>query len=241
MQKIKKHLTMKELPVTERPYEKCEKNGAGTLSDAELLAIILKTGTRGDKVMDLAVQLLNLNPSCPGLEGIMGLELADFQKIRGIGRVKAVQLAAVCELSRRMTRIQFSESYAFTTPQSIADYYMAYMCRLGHEEVHVMMLDTKQHMISECLLTKGTVNASLIVAVMIAGGTGFGRIWRQLTGAVSIVLVHNHPSGDDTPSREDLAATEKVRSAGELIGIRLIDHIIIGSGHFTSLCGSWNH
>lgn len=80
MQKIKKHLTMKELPVTERPYEKCEKNGAGTLSDAELLAIILKTGTRGDKVMDLAVQLLNLNPSCPGLEGIMGLELADFQK-----------------------------------------------------------------------------------------------------------------------------------------------------------------
>ena len=77
MQKIKKHLTMKELPVTERPYEKCEKNGAGTLSDAELLAIILKTGTRGDKVMDLAVQLLNLNPSCPGLEGIMGLELAE--------------------------------------------------------------------------------------------------------------------------------------------------------------------
>ena len=68
MQKIKKHLTMKELPVTERPYEKCEKNGAGTLSDAELLAIILKTGTRGDKVMDLAVQLLNLNPSCPGLQ-----------------------------------------------------------------------------------------------------------------------------------------------------------------------------
>ena len=80
MQKIKKHLTMKELPVTERPYEKCEKNGAGTLSDAELLAIILKTGTRGDKVMDLAVQLLNLNPSCPGLEGIMGLELADFRR-----------------------------------------------------------------------------------------------------------------------------------------------------------------
>lgn len=234
MKKIKKHLTMKELPVTERPYEKCEKNGAGTLSDAELLAIILKTGTRGDKVMDLAVQLLNLNPSCPGLEGIMGLELADFQKIRGIGRVKAVQLAAVCELSRRMSRIQFSESYAFTTPQSIADYYMAYMCRLGHEEVHVMMLDTKQHMISECLLTKGTVNASLIAPREIF-------IQALKAGAVSIVLVHNHPSGDDTPSGEDLAATEKVRSAGELIGIRLIDHIIIGSGHFTSLCGSWNH
>ena len=164
----------------------------------------------------------------------MGLELADFQKIRGIGRVKAVQLAAVCELSRRMSRIQFSESYAFTTPQSIADYYMAYMCRLGHEEVHVMMLDARQHMISECLLTKGTVNASLIAPREIF-------IHALKANAVGIILVHNHPSGDDTPSREDLAATEKVRCAGDLIGIRLLDHIIIGSGHFTSLCGSWHH
>lgn len=88
MKEKQKHLTMKELPVTERPYEKCEKNGAGMLSDAELLAIVIKTGTRGDKVMDLAVQLLNLNPSCQGLEGIMSLDIQDFQKIRGIGRVK---------------------------------------------------------------------------------------------------------------------------------------------------------
>ena len=107
MKEKQKHLTMKELPVTERPYEKCEKNGAGMLSDAELLAIVIKTGTRGDKVMDLAVQLLNLNPSCQGLEGIMSLDIQDFQKIRGIGRVKAVQLAAVCELSRRIVAFFF--------------------------------------------------------------------------------------------------------------------------------------
>ena len=234
MKEKQKHLTMKELPVTERPYEKCEKNGAGMLSDAELLAIVIKTGTRGDKVMDLAVQLLNLNPSCQGLEGIMSLDIQDFQKIRGIGRVKAVQLAAVCELSRRMTRIRFRRDYVFETPQSIADYYMAYMCHLKHEEVHVMMLDARQHMISECLLTKGTVNASLIAPREIF-------IHALKANAVGIILVHNHPCGDDTPSREDLAATEKVRCAGDLIGIRLLDHIIIGSGHFTSLCGSWHH
>lgn len=232
MQKATKHLTMKELPVTERPYEKCEKNGAESLSDAELLAIILKTGTKGDKVMDLALQLLQADASRPGLEGIMRLDLADFQKVRGIGRVKSIQLAAVCELARRMTRIQFREEYAFATPQSIADYYMAYMCHLKHEEVHLMMMDTKQHLIKECLLTKGTVNSSLIAPREIF-------IQALKAEAVGIVLVHNHPSGDDTPSREDLAVTEKVRSAGELIGIRLVDHIIIGNGHFTSLCGSW--
>lgn len=234
MQKPTKHLTMKELPITERPYEKCERNGASALSDAELLAIILKSGAQGDKVMDVAAQLLNLNASCPGLEGVMRLDMSDFQKIRGIGRVKSVQLAAVCELARRMTRIRFSENFVFGTPQSIADYYMAYMCHLKHEEVHVMMLDSKQHMISECLLTKGTVNASLITPREIF-------VQALKAEAVGVVLVHNHPSGDDTPSREDLTATEKVRAAGELVGIRLIDHIIIGSGHFTSLCGSWHH
>lgn len=234
MKEKNKHLTMKELPVTERPYEKCERNGAETLSDAELLAIVLKNGAQGDKVMDVATQLLTLNASCPGLEGIMRLDMNDFQKVRGIGRVKSVQLAAVCELARRMTRVSFSEDFVFKTAQSIADYYMAYMCHLKHEEVHVMMLDSRQHMISECLLTKGTVNASLIAPREIF-------IHALKAGAVGIVLVHNHPSGDDTPSREDLTATEKVRCAGDIIGIRLLDHIIIGSGHFTSLCGSWQH
>ncbi|MFQ9388134.1 MAG: JAB domain-containing protein [Coprococcus sp.] len=185
--------------------------------------------------MDLAVQLLNLNPSCPGLEGIMSLDTSGFSEDTGHWTGQS------CSVGRSLRTVQKNEphsasvrDYAFETPQSIADYYMAYMCRLGHEEVHVMMLDTKQHMISECLLTKGTVNASLIAPREIF-------IQALKAGAVSIVLVHNHPSGDDTPSREDLAATEKVRCAGDLIGIRLLDHIIIGSGHFTSLCGSWNH
>lgn len=233
MNNEKKYLTMKELPETERPYEKCERRGAESLSDAELLAIIIKSGTRGEKAMDVACELLNMNPAHPGLEGLLHLGDSDFRKLRGIGRVKSIQLMAVCELARRMTRIDFKAGYEFRTPQAIADYYMASMSRLKQEEVHVMMLDTKQRMISECLLTKGTVNASLIVPREI-----FIHALRE--NAVGIVLIHNHPSGDDTPSREDLAATERVRAAGEIVGIRLVDHIIIGGGHFTSLCSNWH-
>ena len=235
MQKTIKHLTMKELPITERPYEKCEKNGAGALSDAELLAIVLKSGAQGDKVMDVAAQLLNLNASCPGLEGVMRLDMTDFQKVRGIGRVKSVQLAAVCELARRMTRIRFSENFVFGTPQSIADYYMAYMCHLKHEEVHVMMLDSKQHMISECLLTKGTVNASLITPREIF-------VQALKAEAVGVVLVHNHPSGDPTPSQEDMEITARIYQAGELLGIHLLDHIVIGDQRYCSFreTGLWD-
>ncbi len=229
----RKHLTMKDLPETERPYEKCEKRGAESLSDAELLAIIIKSGTKGEKAMDVACELLNMDPVHPGLEGLLHLGKGDFRKLRGIGRVKSIQLMAVCELARRLTRTGFKKGYVFRTPQSIADYYMAYMSCLKQEEVHVMMLDTKQRMISECLLTKGTVNASLIVPREIF-------IHALQENAVGIVLVHNHPSGDDTPSREDLAATERVRAAGEIVGIRLVDHIIIGGGHYTSLCSNWH-
>ena len=228
MQKIQKHTDNEGVTGYGTAVMKSvRKTEQGRFPMRSFLLLYSRQEPEGDKVMDLAVQLLNLNPSCPGLEGIMGLELADFQKIRGIGRVKAVQLAAVCELSRRMSRIQFSESYAFTTPQSIADYYMAYMCRLGHEEVHVMMLDTKQHMISECLLTKGTVNASLIAPREIF-------IQALKAGAVSIVLVHNHPSGDPTPSREDMLTTKRILDAGALIGIELLDHIIIGNNCYIS-------
>lgn len=224
----KKHLTMKELPVTERPYEKCEKNGVESLSDAELLAIIIKSGTRGEKAMDVACALLNMHAQYPGLEGLLRLQGGDFKRIKGIGRVKSIQLMAVCELAKRLTRTEFKAGFVFGSPRAIADYYMAYMRQLDQEELHVMMLDTKNRMISEKLLTKGTINTSLIDSREIF-------IHALKENAVGIVLIHNHPSGDDTPSREDLAATERVRAAGEIIGIRLVDHIIIGNKHFTSL------
>lgn len=229
-----KGLTMKELPVSEQPYEKCERRGAESLSDAELLAIIIKSGTHGMKAMDLAYALLAMDEVHPGLEGLLHLDGKDFRKLKGIGQVKSIQLMAVCELAKRLTRTEFKEGYVFSTPKSIADYYMAYMSHLKQEELHVMMLDTRQRMLSECLLTRGTVNASLIVPREI-----FIHALRE--NAVGIVLIHNHPSGDDTPSREDLAATERVRAAGELVGIRLVDHIIIGNGCYTSLCGNWQH
>jgi DNA repair protein RadC len=224
-----RHLTMKELPESERPYERVEKSGACALSDAELLAIIIQSGTKGQKAMDVAYDLLNMDSRYPGLEGLTRLKSRDFQSLKGIGRVKSIQLEAVFELAKRVTRTEFKDGFIFDRPKVIADYYMAYMSRLDQEELHVMMLDTKNRMISERLLTKGTVNASFIEPREI-----FVHALRE--NAVSIVLVHNHPSGDDTPSREDIAATKKVHVAGQVVGIRLIDHIIIGNGHFTSLC-----
>lgn len=226
---VNRSMTMKELPEMERPYEKCERYGVGSLSDAELLAIIIKSGSKGQKAMDLACALLNMDVRYPGLEGLLRMETDDFKRLKGIGRVKALQLTAVCELSRRLTRIRFTKGFVFRNPQAIADYYMAHMRQLRQEELHVMMLDTKNRMINEHLITKGTVNTSLIDP---------REIFVQALSekAVGIVLVHNHPSGDDTPSREDLAATERVRAAGQIIGIHLLDHVIIGDGHYTSLC-----
>ncbi len=223
-----RHMTMKDLPASERPYEKCENNGPGSLSDAELLSIIIKSGFRGNKAMDVACMLLNAFPEEPGLAGLLKLELNDLRAVDGIGRVKSIQIAAAVELSKRLARVQFTKGRQFTDPDSVAAYYMPYMRDLAQEELHMMMLDTKQRMITECLLTKGTVNCALIEARDI-----FIRALRE--NAVGIILVHNHPSGDTTPSREDFAATKRVRSAGELIGISLLDHLIIGNGCYKSI------
>lgn len=222
------NLTMKQLPVSERPYEKCEKYGPSALSDAELLAIILKSGKKGKKALDTAYELLKMDEAHPGLEGLL---LADYHKLRrieGIGYVKALNLLSVCELSRRLSRVQFHENYVFSSPQSVAEYYMPQMrCKL-QEELHAMMLDSKNRLICERMLTLGTVDSSLI--------DPRGIYLEALhCGAVGVILVHNHPSGDPAPSREDLAATVRVSEAGKILGIPLIDHIIIGNTSFTSL------
>lgn len=219
---------MKQLPVSERPYEKCEKYGPSVLSDAELLAIILKSGKKGKKVLDTAYELLRMDEGHPGLEGLL---LADFHRlcrIDGIGPVKAISILAVCELSRRLSRIQFHENYIYSSPQSVADYYMPQMRTAGQEELHAMMLDSKNRLICERMLTLGTVDSAPI--------DPRGIFLEALRcGAVGIILVHNHPSGDPSPSKEDLAATIRVSEAGRLLGIPLIDHIIIGNMNFTSL------
>lgn len=222
-----KHLTLKELPVSERPYEKCEKYGAASLSDAELLAVIIKTGSKGERVSELANRILNYSKGKSGLIGLNYLTLEDFMSIHGIGRVKAIQLLCVTELTKRMAKAHLPENAVLNQPKEIARHYMQELRHLDCEHVVLLLLDTKCHKIKDFLISKGTVNAALAEPREI-----FLKAVRY--GAVNIVLLHNHPSGDVSPSNADISITKKIFQAGELLGIQLVDHIIIGDNRFFS-------
>ncbi len=223
-----KYFTVKELPATERPYEKCEKYGPQVLSDAELLAVIIRTGSKNERSIDLAAKVLNHNPANPGLIGLNYMTMKDLMSIRGIGRVKAIQLLCVAELSKRMTKQTRKEGMQFINPELVANYYMEDLRHLQQEKVVLLMLDTKSKMVKEMEMTSGTVNASLLSPREIF-------LTALKYEAVNIILLHNHPSGDPTPSREDIHSTKRIREAGNLVGIKLMDHIIIGDNRYISL------
>lgn len=222
--KMKKIMDMAE---EDRPYEKCLRLGPGALSDAELLAVLLRTGTKGCPSVDMADEILNLSRDRDGLLGLYQLSLAQLQSVKGVGRVKAVQVKCLGELSKRIATATARKGLSFNQPETIAEYYME---QLRHEEQEMlicMMLDTKNHLLGEEMLFKGTVNSSLANPREIF-------LTAVSYHAVGILLVHNHPSGDPAPSRADLDFTQRVGRAGEILGIPLIDHIIIGDRRFLS-------
>lgn len=219
--------TMKQIPEQERPYEKCASMGPDRLSDAELLAVLLRTGTRGETSLALAQRILTeIHPS--GILGLLHLSLPELMEKKGIGRVKGIELLCVGELSRRIWRtMSMEEAVTFTSPTSIAAFCMEEMRHMEQEELHVMMLNTKHALIRDVLLFRGTVNMSVASPREI-----FIEALRY--HAVSIILVHNHPSGDPAPSKEDKRLTERIRDAGSLVGINLLDHVIIGDQSYFS-------
>ncbi len=226
MEKDNTLITMRELPLSERPYEKCERAGAESLSDAELLAILLQSGTRKETAVELAKRLLLLSPE-KNLSGLAKMTLKRLTAVHGIGRVKALKLLAAFELMKRLSREGFGEKPALTSPTAIADYYMQRLRFLSAEEVHVLFFNTKCIFLGEKRLFVGTVNASLISPREIF----IEALQRE---AVNIILVHNHPSGDPAASREDINLTIQVAQAGNLLDIRLLDHIIIGDNRYFS-------
>lgn len=220
--------SMKLRPVQLRPYERCKEHGPRVLNDAELLAVILRSGSQGENVVEVAEKLLALDRCGRGLSALLHLSLEEMKQVRGIGDVKAVQLQCVGELSRRISRETARERLTVDNPQSIADYYMEEMRHCGQEQLMLLMLDTKSRMITDMVVSKGTVNASIISPREI-----FVEALRHQ--AVFIVLLHNHPSGNPEPSREDVLITKRVNEAGKMLGIPLLDHIIIGNRCFCSL------
>ncbi len=222
-------ITMKDIPADERPYEKCLKRGPEGLSDAELLSIIIRTGSREDNSLELAQKILALNYPKEGILGLLHLSMQELMQVKGIGRVKGAQLLCIGELSRRIwKRTAFKETVGFHNPVDIVNYFVEDMRHREQELVSIMLLNTKGTLIRDILISQGTVNASVVSPREI-----FLEALKY--HAVSLVMVHNHPSGDPTPSREDLSLTRRVREAGEIIGIRLLDHIIIGDNSYISL------
>ena len=218
--------TMKEISESERPYEKCERSGAGSLSDAELLAALLRTGTKGENALGLARRILYASGE-GGLLNIHHFSIEQLKEIKGVGRVKAVQIACISELAKRLAKAKACEMLQFTCPSSIARYYMEDMRHERQELMKLLMLNSKSRLIGESDISKGTVNASLITPRELL-------IEALQKNAVSIIVLHNHPSGDPVPSREDILLTKRIREAGQLIGIELLDHIIIGNNCYIS-------
>lgn len=220
-------LTMKELPAGDKPYEKCLEKGAEFLNDAELLAVILRTGSQGSSALALSRDVLATFPAGNGLLGLHHLRFHDLMQIRGIGKVKAVQLKCIAELSKRMAKQAAQNALSFSDPQTIAEYYMEDFRHYEQETLVLMMLNTKSRLVGEQIISIGTVNASLITPREIF-------IQALHHHAVGVVLVHNHPSGDPTPSKEDIQVTGRIQAAGDMIGIELLDHLIIGDRKYMS-------
>jgi len=219
---------LKETPVEERPYERAVLYGTAALTDAELLAVLLRTGTSGFDVMALSHAVLNLDGKNNGITGLLHHTYEEYLDCPGIGKVKAVQLLCLGEISKRIwKRDASSRRVSFHEPSACARYYMQEMRHLEKEELVVSYLDTRYHLTGDEVISLGTVDSSVcsVRDIMISALNH---------RAVSIILVHNHPSGNPSPSREDINVTKQVEEAGKMIGIHLSDHIIIGDNAYYS-------
>ncbi len=218
---------MRDLPSDERPYEKCRSYGPGALSDAELLAVVLRTGSKGQSALSLARRLLQ-TPNCrDGIQGICNYSLAELTKQKGIGAVKGIQILCVAELSRRIAKSTAGRRLCFSSPETIADYYMEDLRHEKQEKIILILLNTRGDMICDRVMYSGTVSFSPVSPREI-----FLEALRY--EAVNIVLLHNHPSGDPTPSREDILLTKRLLECGRLLNVPLTDHIIIGDRKYLS-------
>ena len=220
---------MNQLPAEQRPYEKCLRYGPTALTETELLAVILRNGTRTQNALSLSASVMaftNTTPN-PGLPGLLHLSVQELVKIPGIGKVKAVQLKCIGELSRRLSSAKARMHMIFDDPSSVADYYMEKLRHEEQESMIVMLVDTKRQFLGEFNISRGTANATVVTP---------REILREALRmqAMGIILVHNHPSGDPSPSLDDIRTTRTVKEAADITGIELLDHIIIGDNRYFS-------
>ncbi len=217
-------LSIHDLPAGERPRERLLLNGAKTLSNAELLAIILRTGTAKDNVIHLAERVL---AACDGLHGLMQISPAELEAIPGLGAAKISEILALIELAQRLSAQPADANPIITSAEDAAQMVMD-MRYLAQEQVRVMLLDHGRRVIHISTIYIGTLNASVVRVA---------EIFREAISrnSAAIILVHNHPAGDAQPSPEDIELTRALIAAGQLLDIQFLDHLIIGSSGWVSL------
>jgi DNA repair protein RadC len=217
--------TIKDLPSSERPRERLLHYGTRSLSTAELLAIILRTGTRDENVVRVAQRLLG---SFGDLEGLARASPAELTREKGLGPAKVAQLKAALELGRRLLAVSPEERPQIRSPGDAANLVMSEMSLLEQEQLRVMLLDTKNRVLDTPTIYQGSLNTSLIRV---------GELFREAIRAncAALIVLHNHPSGDPTPSPEDVAVTRQIAEAGKLLDIEVLDHLIIGQQRYVSL------
>ena len=227
-------MKIKEIPQSERPYEKLEMYGAQALSNAELLAIIIKNGTKEESSVMLAQKILSMQKSTQdSLRFLQDISIKEFMSIKGIGKVKAIQLLAVCEVTKRISRPIKNFNVQIKSPQDVADLLINELKYEKREIVKVLMLNVK--------------NNILKIQDIALGGTSFAvfeikDVLKEAIkiGAPKIILVHNHPSGDPTPSHEDIELTQKLEEVSKMLEIELLDHVVIGDGKYKSIFSMLN-
>ena len=222
-------IKIKELPASERPYEKMEMYGAEKLSNSELLAIIIKSGTKEKTSVQIAQEILSqgMDSKEQNLKFLQDITIRELTSIKGIGKVKAIQLKAVCELAKRMT-IPINNTIVIRTPEDIAEILMEELRFEKREIIKLVLLNSKNIIIKMKNISIGGVNKACI---------DIKDILKEAInlGAPKIILIHNHPSGDSTPSNEDILTTKNIIEITKILGIQLLDHIVIGDGNFTSI------
>ncbi|OPY55928.1 MAG: hypothetical protein A4E55_02346 [Pelotomaculum sp. PtaU1.Bin035] len=216
--------TMKELPEELRPRERLQKEGAGALSEIELTAILLRTGSHEVTAVELASLIF---ARFKNLRSLVDATIEELSEIKGVGPAKASQVKAALELAKRLSHFTGLPRPVIKSPDDVAGLLMEEMRHLDREHFRALLLNTRNQVIANDEVSVGTLNSSAVHP---------RELFRNAIkrSAASVVLVHNHPSGDATPSKDDLDVTRRISEAGKIIGIEILDHIIIGDNRFTS-------
>jgi DNA repair protein RadC len=221
-------MTLKDLPADTRPREKMLARGPGALSDAELLALLLRTGIKGKGVLQMADELLQLKSGFGGIAGLLNATADDLNRVKGLGPAKRCEIIAVLELARRAMAQRLEERTVFADPQAVKHYLQLHLAARSYEVFAVLFLDVQNRLLAMEELFRGSLTQTSVYPREV--------VLRALHhNAAAVVLSHNHPSGTVQPSRADEALTQTLKAALALVDVRVLDHVIVAPGQALSM------